>query len=69
MGVDSMLHGAGGVMGNYTFQEITCPICNRPVDLAKERYTDESGKAVHEDCYLQRLMCALNEPPDPHHAE
>jgi len=31
-----------------------CPICNEPVEIATSN-TDEHGKAVHEDCYVQSL--------------
>jgi uncharacterized protein YbaR (Trm112 family) len=48
---------------------LVCPICNSPIDLTKDRYTNEEGKAVHEDCYMQRVMFPQNDPPDPHHAE
>jgi hypothetical protein len=48
---------------------VLCPICNRPIDLTKDRYANEDGKAVHEDCYVQRLMSAQNDPPNPHHTE
>jgi hypothetical protein len=30
-------------------------ICNTPVDLAVDLNADESGSAVHEDCYVKRL--------------
>jgi len=29
----------------------------------------EDGKVVHEKCYVQRLVSAQNDPPDPHHTE
>jgi len=32
-----------------------CKICNEPVELETAK-TDEDGKAVHEDCYGQRMM-------------
>jgi hypothetical protein len=32
-----------------------CSICNEPVELATSK-TDEDGKAVHEDCYVRRMM-------------
>jgi hypothetical protein len=47
----------------------TCPICNKPVDLERDRYADEGGKIIHESCYIQRLMAGQNDPPDPHHTE
>jgi hypothetical protein len=32
----------------------TCSICNEAVQLATAK-TDESGKPVHEECYLQKV--------------
>jgi hypothetical protein len=46
-----------------------CPICNKPVDLERDRYANEDGKAVHESCYVERLTSARNDPPTPQHAE
>jgi hypothetical protein len=31
-----------------------CSICNEPVDL-KTAKTDEDGKSVHEECYVDRM--------------
>ncbi len=46
-----------------------CPICSKPVDLARDRYTNEDGKLVHERCYLKRLLSPENDPRGPQHAE
>jgi hypothetical protein len=46
-------------------QEITCPICNQPIDLTKDRFANEGGKAVHENCYIQRVLLPRNDPPKP----
>jgi hypothetical protein len=46
-----------------------CAICDEPIDLEQDRYTNENGKAVHERCYIQRVMSAQNDPPAPHHTE
>jgi hypothetical protein len=35
-----------------------CSVCKRPIRLETAK-TDENGEAVHEDCYLQRLMVLL----------
>lgn len=35
-----------------------CSICKQPIRLETAK-TDENGKAVHEDCYLQHLMAML----------
>ena len=32
-----------------------CSICNERVELETAK-TDEDGKAVHEDCYVQRMI-------------
>ena len=41
-----------------------CSICNEPVEL-KTAKTDEDGKAVHEDCYVQRMMRLKEITPPP----
>ena len=46
-----------------------CPICNKPVDLERDRYADENGKVMHESCYVQRLMSSRQDPPAPQHTE
>jgi hypothetical protein len=38
-----------------TLQLVTCHICNEPIPLEASK-TDESGLAVHEQCYLLRLQ-------------
>jgi hypothetical protein len=37
---------------------VTCSFCKQPIRLETAK-TDENGEAVHEDCYLQRLMALL----------
>jgi hypothetical protein len=32
----------------------SCSICNEPMDL-KTAKTDEDGKGVHEECYVDRM--------------
>jgi len=46
-----------------------CPICDKPIDLAQDRYANEDGRVIHESCYIKRLMSGQNDPPDPNHAE
>ena len=36
-----------------------CFICKQPVDLTKDRYADEDGKIVHEECYIEYLRSQL----------
>jgi hypothetical protein len=43
-------------------------ICNKPIALETSK-VDEDGEAVHEDCYLKRLVSAQHDPPAPEHAE
>jgi hypothetical protein len=37
---------------------LICSVCQKPIRLETAK-SDENGKAVHEDCYLQRLMALL----------
>jgi hypothetical protein len=48
---------------------LACPLCNKPINLERDRYADENGKIMHENCYVQRLVSSRNDPPDPNHAE
>ena len=45
-------------MGSRPFPEISCIICRNPVTLISDLSADENGKAVHEDCYVNRLISA-----------
>jgi hypothetical protein len=40
-----------------------CYICDEPLDLAVERYTN-NGKPIHEMCYI-KLIVGDNIPGDP----
>jgi hypothetical protein len=40
-----------------------CSIYTKPVDLQQDRYADEDGKVVDEDCYIKRLVSSLNDRP------
>ena len=42
-------------MGGHPFPEIPCKLCNKPIDLSVDLCADENGKAVHEDCYVERI--------------
>ncbi len=43
----------------------TCAICSRPVRLETAK-TDERGRTVHEECYLQKLkLSVLRTEPKP----
>ena len=33
----------------------TCALCNNPIKLEKCK-TDECGKAVHEECYIRKVI-------------
>jgi hypothetical protein len=41
---------------------VLCELCKKPVLLEKARI-NESGKAVHEQCYLQAIL--VNKPGKP----
>jgi predicted nucleic acid-binding Zn ribbon protein len=50
-------------------KKFTCPMCGQPIDLDRDYAADESGKIMHESCYVQRLSARQNDPPDPSYAE
>ena len=35
---------------------LTCRICKKPLRLGADTSTDESGKSVHEDCQVKRII-------------
>jgi hypothetical protein len=37
------------------FPAIPCVLCSNPVNLISDLYADENGKAVHEECYVNRI--------------
>jgi len=49
-------------MGGHLSPEIPCTICAKPVDLQTDLHADENGKAVHEDCYVKRVVAPQNSP-------
>jgi hypothetical protein len=49
-------------MGGQTFPEIPCILCNEAVDLSVDLNTDENGKAVHTECYVQRITNPRGSP-------
>jgi hypothetical protein len=42
-------------MKSRPFPEIPCVICSKPVDLSVDLSADETGKAVHTECYVKRV--------------
>jgi hypothetical protein len=34
---------------------LNCALCNQPVDLTIDLACNETGKAVHERCYVDRI--------------
>jgi hypothetical protein len=42
-------------MGGHPVLEIPCKICDKPVDLTVDLCADETGKAIHANCYVQRM--------------
>ena len=49
-------------MGSRLFPKIPCILCSRPVDLGIDLCADENGKAVHEECYVQRITSSSSNP-------
>ncbi|MFY9740811.1 MAG: hypothetical protein WA252_13970 [Candidatus Sulfotelmatobacter sp.] len=49
-------------MGGHPFPGIPCKMCSKPVDLTVDLYTDENGKAVHEDCYVKHITGSNRNP-------
>jgi hypothetical protein len=47
-------------MGRSPFPEISCVLCNSPVDLRVDLCADENGKSVHEECYVKRITSFQN---------
>ena len=43
-------------MGGRPFKEVPCTVCRKPIDLPVDLVTDESGQAVHEHCYVTRML-------------
>jgi hypothetical protein len=43
-------------MGGHPFPEIPCTICAKLVDLTVDLHADENGMAVHEACYVTRIL-------------
>jgi hypothetical protein len=42
-------------MGSRPFPGILCALCHKSVDLRSEPCTDENGRVIHWDCYVNRL--------------
>jgi hypothetical protein len=38
---------------------LTCAVCDQPTDLTRDLTTDERGRAVHQQCYDERLLSSL----------
>ena len=49
-------------MGSRPSPEIRCALCSKPVDLGIDLCADENGKAVHEECYVQRITSSSSKP-------
>ena len=47
-------------MGSSPFSEISCVLCNSPVDLRVDLCADENGKSVHEECYVEKITSFRN---------
>lgn len=57
--------GPMAVSEAFMASSVRCKLCNEPMMLENARI-DESGKAVHEDCYLKTLQITrpMVEPTD-----
>jgi hypothetical protein len=51
-------------MGGHPVPEISCKLCNKPVDLSADLSADENGKAVHEECYVKHITCSPSNRTD-----
>jgi len=49
-------------MGGHPFEKISCILCSAPVDLKVDLSADENGKAVHTECYVQRITKPQGRP-------
>jgi hypothetical protein len=49
-------------MGGHPLPEISCILCSKPVDLQVDLSADENGKAVHKECYVQRITNPQRNP-------
>jgi hypothetical protein len=49
-------------MGGQPFPEISCILCSKPVNLKVDLSADENGKAVHTECYVQRIINPQGSP-------
>jgi hypothetical protein len=52
----------GGAFKSCPSPEIPCVICSKPVDLSVDLSADESGKAVHTECYVKRISTTHSGP-------
>jgi hypothetical protein len=50
------------LMKSRSFPEIPCLICSKPVDLTADLSADETGKAVHTECYVKRITTPQGGP-------
>jgi len=50
-------------MGGYSVSAIPCAICAKPLNLRADLCADENGKAVHEECYVQRITTPRSRHP------
>ena len=48
-------------MGGPPFPEISCILCDKPVDLSADQHTHENGKAVHEECYVKHITSSRSD--------
>ena len=56
---DSLGNPRGAFM-DTRLPKILCVLCGRPVDFSFDLSADEHGKAVHTDCYIDRIISRPN---------
>lgn len=42
-------------VNGYCMSTLNCALCSQPVNLTIDLACDETGKAVHEQCYVDRI--------------
>ena len=50
-----LMHAISELVEEDKEESFTCRICSKPLQLKTDTRTDEDGKAVHEECYVQHV--------------
>lgn len=43
-------------MGGHCLPVIPCTACRKPIDLTADLCADEYGQAIHDACYITRML-------------